>query len=374
MRKGADQARPKRVIINAFHAKSGGGVTYLQNILKYFAEDRDLEFHLFLHEDQYDLFVPLPEGIHLHLFDFRHSFWRLLLWEQLALPLLARLMSADLTFSPANYGPIFAPGRVIMLRNAVSTAGDDTRLRKRIYWLSVAFITLVSLLVCKKAIAVSNFAAHQLTFGIKYLRRSKTEIIYHGINESFAPRRDIDRDHPYILLVSDIYFQKNLHTLIDALPAVIARFPEIKLRIAGQPNDQDYFRRLQKKAHALKLDGSIEYLGHCGLDTLIDLYSRCTFLVFPSIVETFGNPIVEAMASGVPIASSNSSAMPEVAGDAAIFFNPFDAAEMSAALIRLLEDPALAKRLSEMGIERAKTFSWKKAALATCGVLKSAAG
>ena len=127
MKEPASQNRRVRVLINALHAKSGGGVTYLRNMLPLMAEDDRLELHLFLHIDQFDLFAPVDDRVRLHVFDFKSDLMNLLLWEQVSLPVLARTMSADVTFSPANYGPLLAPATVIMLRNALAVVGAETR-------------------------------------------------------------------------------------------------------------------------------------------------------------------------------------------------------------------------------------------------------
>ena len=105
------QSSEIRVLVNGIHAKSGGGVTYLRNIIPLLAEDPGLELHLFLHRDQFQLFGVLDERIRLHLLDFPNGFFSNLIWEQVVLPILARSMSVDVTLSPANYGPLFAPAR-----------------------------------------------------------------------------------------------------------------------------------------------------------------------------------------------------------------------------------------------------------------------
>ena len=370
----AKSQRRKRIVINALHAKSGGGVTYLQNTLKHFAEDEDLEFHIFLHEDQYDLFAPLPERIHLHLFDFKVDIFGLLLWEQCAVPLLTRLMSADVTFSPANYGPLLARRSVVLLRNALTVMGGERRIRKRLYWAGVALMTLFSLAASRRSIAVSQYARRQLTFGISSLLGTDTAVIYHGVDEGFRIARTADEDAPFLLSVSDIYIQKNLHGLVSAMPRIVERYPEIRLKVAGRPNDIEYFERVRRQAAALGVTDRIDFLGHCSVETLRDLYSRCKAFVFPSTVETFGNSLVEAMAAGAPVASSNTAAMPEIAGDAALYFHPQDSEDIATQVLRILEDPALAENLSKRGRERASQYSWETTAKQTCTVLKAAAG
>ncbi|MDP6258897.1 MAG: hypothetical protein QGH63_07385, partial [Rhodospirillales bacterium] len=121
-----------RVLVNGIHAKSGGGVTYLRNILPLLAEDQELEIHLFLHREQFDLFSFLNERIRIHLLNFHSGFFSNLFWEQFALPILAKIMSVDVTVSLANYGPLAAPAQIIMLRKSLAVAGRETRPIKRL--------------------------------------------------------------------------------------------------------------------------------------------------------------------------------------------------------------------------------------------------
>jgi glycosyltransferase involved in cell wall biosynthesis len=130
---------------------------------------------------------------------------------------------------------------------------------------------------------------------------------------------------------------------------------------------------LRKIVKRQGLHEQVEFLGQVSPDELAGLYRRCAVFVFPSSVETFGNPLVEAMASGAPIASSNSAAMPEVVGDAALFFDPADVGGMAATLDRLLEDAELRRELGARALANSGDFSWPKTAARTLDVLKEAA-
>lgn len=361
-----------RVLVNGIHAKSGGGVTYLRNILPILAEDDDLETHLLLHRDQSELYGFLSEKVRVHLLEFDNRFFSALVWEQLALPFLARSMSADVTFSPANYGPLFAPNRVIVLRNSLAVVGRETRISRRLYWIGLALMTGLSLLTCTKAIAVSQYARNALTFGFGSRLRDRVTIVNHGVNPVFSPDDTVDRE-PYLLAVSDIYIQKNIHTLIEAMATVHRRRPEIKLKIAGRSIDSGYMRELQERIAELDLAEVVEFLGERRTDELLELYRRCLVFVFPSTVETFGNPLVEAMACGAPVACSNTAAMPEIVGDAAEFFSPLDAGEMAARILAIADDPALRRELGHRARKQAAGYSWTKAASETADVIKSAA-
>ena len=357
-----------RVLINGLHAKSGGGVTYLRNMLPLLAADPELELTLFLKRDQAPLFSPIDERVRARLFDFGGGLLRLLAWEQIVLPVLAWRMGADVTFSPANYGPLLAPGPVILLRNALAVADEETRLHMRIYWLIMTAMTKASLVTSRRAVAVSEYARATLAGGDERVR-----VIHHGRSNLFQPSGAPKEQPPFLLAVSDLYVQKNLHGLIEALPGVMAKYPSIRLLIAGRPVDPDYAPDLRRRIALLGLDKSIVFLGGVSPEALNRLYNACAVFVFPSTVETFGNPLVEAMACGACIASSNTAAMPEILGDAGRTFNPFDRDEMTAVLLSLLDDADARADLGRRALERSTGFSWEKTAAAVAAVLKEAA-
>ena len=110
------------------------------------------------------------------------------------------------------------------------------------------------------------------------------------------------------------------------------------------------------------LSGHVVRLGHASPDTLRVLYSTATALVFPSLEEGFGMPILEAMSCGLPVITSNCSAMPEVGGDAALYVDPRNVPEISEAMRRVAEDESLASNLRCRGRERASLFTWAKCA------------
>ena len=361
-----------RVLVNGIHAKSGGGVTYLRNIMPLLAQDEELELHLFLHRDQFALFGTIDERIRIHLLDFRNGFFANLVWEQLALPIFAHVMKVDATLSLANYGPLFAPAPLIMLRNSLAVAGRETRILKRLYWAGLTVMTALSLMTCRKAIAVSNYARDALSFGVGARLHYKVGVVHHGVHEAFHPS-DRPRAGDYLLAVSDIYVQKNLHTLIHALAAVRRRFPETVLKVAGKAIDEDYLQELQAVIRSEGLGDAVQFLGECDTGQLLALYQDCEVFVFPSTVETFGNPLVEAMACGASIASSNSAAMPEILGNAAVFFEPLNAADMANRIVDLLENESARKRLSEKALARARRYSWSVTASKTAELIKSAA-
>ena len=349
-----------RVLINALHARTGGGVTYLRNMLPLLAKDPMLDVHLCAHQDQQGI---LPQGIvnvKYHFLNFERGFWKVLIREQFDLPRMARKIKADITFSPANYGPIFAPNSVIMLRNAVSVGFVERRIVKLAYWALLFIATLISLAVCKRAIAVSNYASRVGSGFLWNWSNAKISVIPHGVDKRFCVDKNVERDENMLLAVSDIYVQKNFKNLLLAISELIPEKPNIQLKIAGRPIDFEFLQELKTIVKEKDLGNHVEFLGGLEVDDLIKLYQKCGLFVFPSTVETFGNPLVEAMACGAPIASSNAAAMPEVLGDAGVYFDPNKISDMRDTILKLMLDKELRNLISESAEARSQEFSWEK--------------
>lgn len=362
-----------KLLFNALHSKSGGGLTYLDNILPWMARDPEIDLHLCVHEDQREFLPDSLENITVHTLNFKQGFWRLLWREQIDIPRLAKRIGADVTFSPANYGPLMAPNSVILLRNALSVAFVERRVAKLGYWALVYLATFLSLLASRRAITVSDYARRAASGGLLGLFGKRFTVVPHGVSDIFSPpKKDAKREN-FLLAVSDLYVQKNFKNLISAMARLAPDHPDLTLKIAGRPIDEDYFAELKQAVAEEGLEGKVEFLGGLPPHELAELYRRCGVFVFPSTVETFGNPLVEAMASGAPMASSNTAAMPEVVGDAAEFFSPEDVGGMAGAIDHLLKDAELRRELSLKAVERAKAFSWQRTAEKTLAVIKDAA-
>lgn len=365
--------RRVRLLINALHSKSGGGVTYLTNMLPKLTANKELDVKLCIHQSQIGLYRDVAAPGQITSVKFRPSLIRLIVFEQLIFPFIAVRSGADVTFSPANYGPLILRRSVILLRNAMGVALVERRLSKIIYWGLVYMGTWVSSLRASRAISVSKYALESTSSAVFGDLGKKFEIIPHGVNSKFTPAAFSDRDTHSLLCVSDLYVQKNIHTLFNALPTVAERYPEIRLTIAGSPVDRQYAQMLRRIVGEMGLSNIVEFVGMLNVDDLRKQYHKATIFVFPSTVETFGNPLVEAMACGCPIVSSNTAAMPEVAGDAAAYFDPRDSEDVARVIIDLLENPDKREALSARAIERSKMYSWDETARKTAEILIEAA-
>jgi len=354
-----------RLLINALHARTGGGVTYLRNMLPRMAADKRLDIHVCLHEDQEGLLPTDLKNVSYHFQRYRRGFWRILAREQIELPRLAKRLDADSLFSPANYGPFRARNHVVMARNAVSVGFVERRPLKLAYWALLYAATFVSFRGCRKAIAVSEYAKRGIERAFFGAYSDRLVVIPHGVERQFLDSKEPETRDEFLLAVSDIYVQKNFTSLVRALAIVSRDNPNLVLKVAGGAVDDDYFLRLKSLIRDLGLDSKIEFLGHVDANELGNLYLRCKLFVFPSTVETFGNPLVEAMACGAAIASSNTAAMPEVLGEAARYFDPYNIESIATTLSELLANDDIRADLSARARKRAKAFSWDNTARRT---------
>jgi glycosyltransferase involved in cell wall biosynthesis len=168
---------------------------------------------------------------------------------------------------------------------------------------------------------------------------------------------------PVILTVSAKKVHKNLERLVRAMTTVVRRWPDATLVMPGNPTAHE--RELRELASALGIAANVAFPPYVEAPDLEGLYAIAGCFVFASINEGFGIPILEAMGRGVPVACSAVSALPEVAGDAARYFDPTDVPAIAQALIELLDDRALAARLVDLGRRREARFTWEATARGT---------
>jgi glycosyltransferase involved in cell wall biosynthesis len=175
-------------------------------------------------------------------------------------------------------------------------------------------------------------------------------------------------DRPYFLYIGRHDPYKNLKRLIDAFAAIPNR-QDYELWIAGS-NDRRYTPTLQAQADELDLSDRVKFLDYVPYEKLPIIINQAIALVFPSLWEGFGFPVLEAMACGTPVITSNLSSLPEVAGDAALLINPYNTHEIAQAMQAVATDSDLRSRLRTLGLNRASQFSWEKTGQATVEVIQ----
>jgi glycosyltransferase involved in cell wall biosynthesis len=214
---------------------------------------------------------------------------------------------------------------------------------------------------------------------------AKVRVIYPGVGGQFQPatppaveavRRKYGLPGRFILTVGNLEPRKNLVALLEAYSALLqtgGRTDDLpKLVLVGGRSwlAEPLFRRLRD----LRLADRVVLTGFVPDDDLAPLYSAAELFVYPSLYEGFGLPVAEAMACGTPVVASETSSLPEVAGDASILVDPRDVASLSRAIRAVLMDPERQRAMRSNGLKQASGFSWERAARETLAVYQSALG
>ena len=205
-------------------------------------------------------------------------------------------------------------------------------------------------------IAVSRFTAKHVEDLLR-VPSSRIHVIPHGVSMPDHEGSPSAAREKMVLFVGAIQRRKNIARLVAAFEKMPAGW---RLALAGATDGYQAGTELHAIEESPRLK-DIDVLGYVDAATLASLYARASIFAFPSLDEGFGIPVLEAMAHGIPVITSQCSALPEAAGDAAILVNPLDTDELASALNRLAVDEILRADLMQRGLARARTFSWDAA-------------
>lgn len=216
-------------------------------------------------------------------------------------------------------------------------------------------------------VCVSEYSKREL-LGWADLEEERVHVVPNGCSAIFHPGEPNVTPERYVLYPGNRRGYKNLRRLFSAYASSRLPGEGVRLLLTGEPDETLY-------AHAREL-GCSHLLGFSGtLDdhSLSEVYRRALAVAFVSLYEGFGLPVVEAMASGVPVLTSTTSALPEVAGDAAVLVDPLDVDAIRVGLETLVFDDAVRARCRDKGLRRARRFSWDRAATSTWDIVRQVA-
>ena len=300
-------------------------------------------------------------------------------WDQIQLKNAIAKNNIDVFFSPYYKIPLLSKTKTILsIFDVTYLLVEPYRSSWRNKFYIKNFIQLASR-KAKRIITSSHWTKSDLLKGL-HLPEEKIEVIYLGVNPKFQAileknKRDYIKkkyriQKRYLLYVGNFLPHKNVKSLIAAynlLPENIRR--EYSL-VLGGGRPKGFKQDIEQSG--LSDSQSIIYCGDIVDEDLPALYSGAELFVFPSLYEGFGLPPVEAMACGCPVASSHASSLPEILGNAALFFNPYQVEEISKTVKLILENKDLRENLRQKGLERAKLFASARTAEKLTAIFKTA--
>jgi len=298
--------------------------------------------------------------------------------EQLLLPRLARWADIDLLHSLASTAPAqTAAARIVTIHDLIYRVYPEAH--AGVLTMGMRMLVRLAALRSQRVIADSASTRDDL---VRFLGvpESRIDIVALGAGETMRAAPMAERevrarhglgDRPVVLSVSAKRPHKNLLRLLEAL-ALLPGERRPVLVLPGYPTWHE--RELRERAASLGVAGDVRFLDWVADSELEGLYAAAGAFVFPSLYEGFGLPVLEAMRRGVPVACSDRSSLPEVAGDAALLFDPERPAEIAAAIERLLTDRTEADRLRDAGRQRAARFTWEATARETLRSYERALG
>ncbi len=307
-----------------------------------------------------------------------------LAWTHAHLPFRLRGRGFDLLHSPAFISPIACPCPTVITVHDIAYLLYPSHFAR--WW--VAYMKSLMPSVLGSAGAVICGSAHSKDELVKTYRLppAKVHSIPYGVDhQRFRPDAALDTAwvrqlglrEGYILHVSDLSYRKNIPALLRAVAHLRSggRWGDRQVVLAGSESPGMLgAAEVRAVIGELELQRTVIFTGRVPDEQLPGLYAHAAVLVMPSLYEGFGFPVLESMAAGTPVVASNSSSLPEVAGDAAILVSPQSVEALANAISEVLENRTLSEEMRRKGVKQASRFSWERAAAETIAVYRSVAG
>ncbi|MBC7253840.1 MAG: glycosyltransferase family 4 protein [Actinobacteria bacterium] len=306
-----------------------------------------------------------------------------LTWRHLRLPLAMRREGVDLHFSPSYFLPLVKVCPAVVTVHDLTFkahpewfAADRRFLFDDLFWREV-----------RRAERIITVSEHSKRDIVEFLGvdPQRVAVIPLAPDPGFRPldderalaavRERYGLRPGFLFTAGSIHTRRNLERLIEAASMAEAELGrELQVLILGTPAPFTPPVDIQGTARRCGMEGRVVHLEYVTEEDLLRLYNACGLFVYPSLYEGFGLPVVEAMACGAPVACSRATSIPEVAGEAAVYFDPLDVEDMARVLVSLLSDPRELERLARAGPRRAAEFSWRRTAEETLRVFREVAG
>lgn len=296
------------------------------------------------------------------------------IWEQVKLPAAVKEHKIDVLHCTSNTAPLKCPVPLVITLHDIIYL-EKLNLSQGTWYQRIGNLyrrwNVPKVVKISKAIAtVSNYERKRIIdhFG---LPPEKVTTVYNAVGEHFKPiddemalqsiRLKYKLPKSYMFFLGNTDPKKNVRGVMTALKLLKSQ-NKLPLPLVMPDLDRDYLQRTLQELKATDLKDNIITCGYVPNHELPSIINNATIFLYPSLRESFGIPLLEAMACGVPVITSNTSSMPEVAGDAALFIDPFKPETLAEKIELLMNTPDLRTELKQKGLQRAQQFSWENTA------------
>ena len=335
-------------------------------------------------KNEYFVFVApgedrcLEDSKNVHIIEIGGNFYPV--WEQFTLPKAVKELNLDILHCTSNTAPLRCKISLILTLHDIIFLEPRDKNNKSLYqnmgWLYRRLVVPRILKKCQKIITVSNFEKNNIITKLS-IPESRMAMIYNGYNEWFRPVQDEQYiyqkyiDNPgYFFFLGNTDPKKNTERTLIAYSRYLEK-SIVKRKLLIADLDQEYLDGIIERNHIENIINYIVMPGYIINKDLPFIYNGAFAFLYTSLRESFGIPLLEAMACGTPVITSNTSSMPEIGGPNAILVNPENPDEIAEKMLQLENDEDFYSRQEQIGLERAKLFSWRQTAEQLLNVYES---
>jgi glycosyltransferase involved in cell wall biosynthesis len=337
-------------------------------------------------ENEYYIFVSpgddrcLEETKNFHIVEVKCPTYPL--WEQVALPRAVKKYGVDLLHCTSNTAPIFCSVPLVLTLHDIifleKRASKNSSLYQEMGWHYRRLVVPRILNKCRKIITVSRFERDHIE-EMLHISDGRLMAIYNGYNQRFCVKDGLQNvakqyidSEGYLFFLGNTDPKKNTPNVFRAYSDYLKK-SAVKRDLLIADLKEEYIDSVLKENELEDIKPHLRFPGYIKNTDLLAIYNNAFAFLYPSLRESFGIPIIEAMACGTPVVTSNTSAMPEIAGEGAILIDPKRPATITEAMLKLEENSEWYKEQVDYGLERAKKFSWRHTAEALFEVYKEVA-
>ena len=308
----------------------------------------------------------LKDSKNVHIIEIGSNFYPL--WEQFSLPRAVNQLNLDMLHCTSNTAPIRCKVPLILTLHDIIFLEPRDKSNKSFYqdmgWRYRRFVVPRILKKCKRIITVSDFEFNNIITKLQ-IPEEKMVMIYNGYNKWFRPVEDTEliyqqyiEEPGYFFFLGNTDPKKNTERTLIAYSKYL-EMSDVKRKLLMADLDRSFFDDIVERNHIDNIKDQIIIPGYINNADLPYIYNNAFAFLYTSLRESFGIPLLEAMACGTPVITSNTSSMPEIGGPEVLMVNPQEVNEITEKMLLLEKDHALYQKQKEIGIKRAQQFSWK---------------